>query len=377
MIRMTERKNSCNNKNTGKRQTPKDLKVAGTFAEKTVEKAPPRPVSKSEQHGNNTAMIELGAAIGRLITWNGVYRSELNEINRGKVGRPFEFSDSLIAAILMIMVSFNITFRMVAGFTKEIFGIVGIAAPSPSRLLERANQLIEGKNIRIDGELKKKYGEHILAVCAGDNVSSRVRRIGIDASGISMSSINSWRKKKWNTGPKDRGWLKIHALCDVDSGEVIAYAITDSQVGDCPMLKVLVNAALEKGHRFDVLFADNAYCSDGNWKFLCSELGVRFVTGFRSNTAPTSNGCMARGKAAKLWCSLQYDEWVKVSGYGTRWKCECVFSDLKRIFPENIEVTGGEGINRQLITRMDIFNMYKTIRADIIGVTGNGITISR
>lgn len=373
---MTDRDNSSNDKKTGKRQTPKDLRVTGTFAEKTIVKRPPRPITVLEQHGNNVSMVDFGEKIGNVLSMGSLYISERKEMNRNKVGRPYEFSDSLIASILMTMVCFNMTFRIAAGYAKGIFEIFGVPTPSPSRLLERANQLMEGRCLRIDDDLMERYGGHILAICANDFVSPRVRRVGIDASGISMSSINAWRRKKWDTGPKDRGWLKIHVLCDVDSGEALAYAITDNEVGDAPLMKVLVKAALEKGHRFDVLYADNAYCTDENWIFLCRDLKKEFVTSFRSNTSPTSNGCFDRGQAAKLWCSLQYDEWVQVSGYGTRWKCECMFSDLKRIFPENLEVRSNNGIVRQMIIRMDNFNLYKRIRADNIGTTGNGVTIS-
>ena len=376
VIWMTKRDSNYNDKKNGKRQTPKDLKVAGTFAEKTIVKRPPRPITKSEQYGNNVSMTEFGTEIGKFLSWGNLYRSELEEMNRNKIGRPYEFSDSLIAAILTMMVCFNTSFRFMAGYAKGIFDTIGIPTPSPSRLLERANQLIEGRSLRISDDLKERYGGHILAICVNDVVSPRVRRVGIDASGISMSSINAWREEKWGTGPKDLGWLKIHVLCDVDSGEALAYAITDNEVGDAPMLKALVKAALEKGHQFDVLYADNAYCTDENWIFLCRDLKRKFVTSFRSNTNPTSNGCLARGEAAKLWCSLQYDEWVQVSGYGIRWKCECVFSDLKRIFPENLEVRTNIGIERQLIVRIDNFSHYKRIRADKIGTTGNGITIS-
>ena len=169
--------------------------------------------------------------------------------------------------------------------------------------------------------------------------------------------------------------MKIHVLCDIDSGEILAYAITDDSVGDGPMMKMLVNAAIKKGHRFDVIYADNGYCSNENWTFVHG-LGKRFITSFKCNTKARSNGCLARGRAARLWCNLQYDEWVKATGYGMRWKVECVFSDLKRIFPENVTATSDAGILRQVISRVEIFNQYKAIRANKVGTTGNGIKIS-
>lgn len=74
--------------------------------------------------------------------------------------------------------------------------------------------------------------------------------------------------------------------------------------------------------------------------------------------------------------SLPYGKWVEVTGYGVRWKCECVFSDLKRIFPENVTSVTDEGIIRILSIRVELFNRYKAIRAGNIGVTGNDVAIA-
>ena len=372
---MTKKDSSSNDKKTGKRCTPKDLRVKGTFAEKGIEKAPPRPITKSEQHANNFSMVDEAKVIGSLLKWKNLYISELEEMNRNKVGRPYEYSDSLITAILSMMAFLNISFRAVSGLVSPLLEVIGLNAPSPSRLLERMNGLMEGKILPIDESIRKIYGEHVLALCVSNNVVDRIRRGGMDASGLSMSSVNTWRIKKWGTGPKDRGWLKIHVLCDIDSGEILAYAITDDSVGDGPMMKMLVNAAIKRGHRVDVIYADNGYCSNENWTFVHG-LGKRFITSFKCNTKARSNGCLARGRAARLWCNLQYDEWVKATGYGMRWKVECVFSDLKRIFPENVTATSDAGILRQVISRVEIFNQYKAIRANKVGTTGNGIKIS-
>lgn len=84
----------------------------------------------------------------------------------------------------------------------------------------------------MSGREVSEYGEGILSVVVCPNQGRRVRRVGIDSSGLNLSATSLWRKKKWDTGPKNRGWLKIHALCDVDTGEVIAYALTDDTVGD-------------------------------------------------------------------------------------------------------------------------------------------------
>ena len=346
-----------------RRRTPYDLKITGTFAD--------RP----ETRANNHAKKDLAEACGRIGVWAPVFREGLEEMNRGKVGIPFRFSDSMIWWILCVMTIVNTDFRFISGFLAGIFPSFGLESPSYSRLNERCNELI-GRMLGAERAAGEHYSDHVLAVHACGNVIGRVRRAGIDSSGINLSSTNLWRMRKWKTSPKYKGWMVLHALSDVDTGEILAYAVTDETAGDSPMLKVLVEAAKGKGHVFDTLYADAAYSSNENWVFLSRENGIRFVTSFKSNTRPKNNGCSARGDAARLWCSLPYDEWVKESGFGVRWKCECVFSDFKRIFPETVTASSEKGILRQLFSRVEVFNRYKSVRAGIMGVTGNGIAVA-
>ena len=363
--------------NTTRRLTPYDVKVAGTFAEKPrTPKEAPRLPTKAEQLANNHAMEDLCRGIGDITKWIPVFERDLQQMNDGKVGRPFEYSDALIIWMMATLTAVDGKFDALAGFLQGMLAAVGVKAPSPTRLLERSNMLAAEYAKNPDKALSERYGKSVYMVGFNTNVIERARRCGIDATGLSLSSINRWRKKKWDTEPKDRGWLHLHCLSDVDTGEFIAYAVTDSSVGDAPMLRCLVSTALEAGHRIEKVFADGAYCTDENWIFMCAEKKLQFVTSFKVNTSPTNNGCLARGEAARLWCSLPYDEWVKVSGYGTRWKCECSFSDFKRLFPETITARSELGVLRQVMCRIDFYNMYKDTRAGIMKVTGNGIFVA-
>ena len=115
---------------------------------------------------------------------------------------------------------------------KGLLPLLGVAAPSPSRLQERGTKITDRLEGLMSGRKVSGYGKGILSAVVCPNQGGRVRRVGIDSSGLNLSATSLWRKKKWETGPKNRGWLKIHALCDVDTGEVIAYALTDDTVGD-------------------------------------------------------------------------------------------------------------------------------------------------
>ncbi len=358
-----------------RRKTPRDIEIGSSADSEGKIRKPPRPPTRSETYANNHAKKEYAETFGKIGHWVTVFKKDLEEMNRGKVGVPFRFSDSMIWWILCFMTAVNADFRFVSGFFAGIFPIFGLESPSYSRLNERCNEII-GKTFGKYNGKSKKYQDGVFMVHVCDNVIKRKRRAGIDSSGMNLSNTNLWRTRKWKTSPKNKGWLVLHALCDVDSGEILAYAVTDETVGDVRMLKVVVKAAVKKGHIIGVLFADGVYSSNGNWIFLSRENRIKFVTSFKSNTRPTNNGCLARGEAAELWCSLPYDDWVKVSGYGTRWKCECVFSDLKRLFPETVTASSKRGILRQMCMRIEVFNDYKRTRADIMGVTGNGILIA-
>lgn len=281
-------------------------------------------------------------------------------MNRGKTGRPFLYCNSLIFWILMTMTLNNMTFREAAGHAETRLKEHSRPSPKYSRLFERVKAILSDPVKKSDG---------ILAVGVNPNVTGRIRRLGLDSSGFSLSDSPLWREVKWGTGNDHKGWLKLHALSDVDTGEIIAYAITTDKVGDSPMLGLLLLRALEAGHKASELYADGAYSSSDNFEIVCKQLGMRFVTSFKKNTKPTNNGSEARGEAARLWCRLPYDEWVEQSGYGIRWKCECVFSDIKRMLGEECVAKTLAGAVRRLKAKIIVFNEYKALRYDIM--TGN------
>jgi len=359
---MTKGSNAKKDKKISKRKTPRDIENErlGVYVE-TKHKSPPRKPTKAEQHANNISLVKYTAKMVRsLKQLKPVFEKELAQMNKGKVGRPYQFSNSEIMWIMGVMTTLSITFRVTAGFVGAILELADIEPPSYSRLFERAKQL----NDELIGNIKNSNGVFIVVGC--DNVIDDEREVGLDSSGINLSDTTLWRSKKWGTKPVDRGWLKLHALSDVNTNEIIAYAITTESVGDAPLLKTLLQEAMSKGHKISTVYADGAYSSVENFQFVCKENKMKFITSFRSNTQPKNIGSSDRGEAARLWCELPYDEWVVLTGYGKRWKCEVVFSDFKRLFPKTVTAHSIDGAIRQVFNRIGIFNEYKALRSKII-----------
>ena len=56
-------------------------------------------------------------------------------------------------------------------------------------------------------------------------------------------------------------------------------------------------------------------------------------------------------------------------------ECECTFSDFKRLFPETVTAMTVTGMVCDIVSRVNVFNIYRRFRARMIGTTGNGIVI--
>lgn len=76
------------------------------------------------------------------------------------------------------------------------------------------------------------------------NITEHVRKIESDSTGINLSDTDPRHSRARDTGLNDRGWPKFHTLGDIDSGEIIAYALTDGSVGYSQMPIVLAETAL-------------------------------------------------------------------------------------------------------------------------------------
>ena len=66
-------------------------------------RSPPRRLTPEEVRGNNSAAVAYATALFSLMDWVPLFEHDLEEMNRGKVGRPYDFSDALIIWIMKVM----------------------------------------------------------------------------------------------------------------------------------------------------------------------------------------------------------------------------------------------------------------------------------
>lgn len=331
---------------------------------------PVRKASPAETHANNMVAVETSRRLIDPRPWMEVAATELEEMNRNKVGRPFAYCDSMIMWIMLFMGYQNMDYRHAAGTAAGIMDQYGLRSPCYSTIFTRIRELVSGILLGApvqDSRIMSRY----VRPCRDD----RVRDAAIDSTGLNLTQTSLWRKNKWGVGPSYKGWLKLHALTDCDTNEILAYVLTDENVNDNNAFDMLLEMAVSAGYRIGKLRADAEYGSTDAF-INCARHGIEFNPKFKSNTRPTCNGSVERGRAARLWVSLPYDLWLEATGYGRRWKIESAFSDLKRLISEYVSAKSETGMNTQIATMVKAFDIHKDIRNELLVVTGNGVVIA-
>lgn len=133
---MTKKNSRKSDLKESMRQTPYDVRVEGTLASaKTPKVKTVRKATSAETKANNEAPVRFAKAAAELRHLLPLFDAELEEMNRGKRGRPFEFCDSMIFWILTLMTLNGSTFREAAGYAEGRFAEHSRASPSYSGCL--------------------------------------------------------------------------------------------------------------------------------------------------------------------------------------------------------------------------------------------------
>ena len=294
---------------------------------------------------------------------------DLGVVNDGKVGHPFVYPDSVIIWGMTLRVALNTSYRMAKGIVNTFLEDTGIKGISLSQFYARCMELSMpslGGTVQ-DGR--------ILA-CGSCDVppSETAVAVAVDSTGISLNKYGGWLAHRWNKKPVS-GWVKLHAAVNVDTNQILAYAITDESCGDPTCLDLLMEQVLGSGHRVRKLLADAAYDSKAAWKKY-SDMGIEVAINIRSGQLGKYNetdghytgrsyGCVERGKQVKRIRKVGRDQWKLEIGYGIRWKVECTFSDLKRLFGDILRARARWNDVAETFQKVRVLNIYKSCRQSV------------
>ena len=260
----------------------------------------------------------------------------------------------------------NMSYRAVAGTISDKLERLGSGGISFSQLHKRVASL------KVHRGVTDVTDARVMAFGSG-SVEPRPHAItvAVDSTGMSPDRPSGWKVYHWNQRYV-RGWYKLHAAVNVDTNEILAYVVTDPFYGDSNAFCRLVDQVLEDGHTVSKILADAAYDNKDHWNRM-KERGIEFIANIRGSLDPMRRssgcgkfkGCSVRGKHVLRILEVGREQWKEEVGYGTRWKVESTFSDMKRMFRDTIRARGPDRVADMIKWIIDAHNLYKSIRASL------------
>jgi len=233
-------------------------------------------------------------------------------------GGQRHYSDLAIETALTLRAVFRLALRQSEGLIGSIMQLLEIDLPVPDHttLSRRACGLPVRSHGRIGtGEL------HLI----------------VDSTGLKLRGAGEWLFEKHGTA-KRRSWRKLHIGIDADTGEIVAFDLTDKDVDDASHVAPLLDQLTEAPTSF---MGDGAYdrsfvlegvlARNPNAKFIVPPCKGA-VTGPTAATSPTQRDqhVLAVDAHGRM-------NWQKTTGYNRRSKVEASISRYKRVIGDTLK----------------------------------------
>ena len=262
--------------------------------------------------------------------------SELLKMNINKRGRRYQYPLQFIQWVAAIHVIFSLPYRQMEGFLRKLSHFVNKNLGADYTTLFRRIRSFE---LPLIDTIEQAKGDVVVA---------------IDSTGIKVTNRGEWMREKWRI---HRGWIKVHAVIDRKTREILSLEITNESVQDEATCIPLVDAAqdaLPSGHIREIL-GDGAY--DRNEIFNKLEnRGITSTIKVRANASRQSHGSQYRAECVRERQDSGYEQWSKDHNYGSRWAIEGVFSAMKRIFGETVRATSIPGMFHEIQLKFSLYN---------------------
>lgn len=268
----------------------------------------------------------------------------------GKRGRQQSFSDAAIQTCLTMKVLFGMPLRQTTGFVQSLLRLAGLhwAVPDFSTLCRRQKTL----NVT----LPYRGGTGPLNLL-------------IDSTGIKAEGEGEWNARK-HGGPKRRIWRKIHIGIDEETLEVRAVEVTNSNVGDAPMLPELLDQ-IPPDQGIGSVTADGAYDTRKCHEAIAARDASAIIPP-RKNAKPwkpTTAGAIARNKAVRASRYLGRALWRRLTGYHRRSRVESKMHCVK-LLGQSLMARDFDRQVAEIQVRIAVLNRYTALGIPVTEAVG-------
>jgi len=276
-------------------------------------------VDKRDWKVYNSQLVKRGQILIDIkfaMSWD----SELEKMNANKIGKPYEFPESLIK-FQAVLHAKRVPYRMIQGVCMELHEIAG--------LRNYCNYTTTNRRVN------KTSTE--LALPNGENLT-------LFADGGSFQVVEGGEYLRAKYGKKNRKWVQIVFWGDPESKEPVSFDINIVQDSEVESAKRQIQT-LKEIKKVSIIEAggDGGFDDMELWNWLWSN-------GIWPNIKPDKNAkensdSQIRNRMVKERNRLGYKKWAKKHGYGYRWPAtEGILSAVKRIFGEQVHAKSEIGM---------------------------------
>ncbi len=254
---------------------------------------------------------------------------ELEELNKGKRGRPYKYSEGLFL-FLAYLYAFVRNYRILEGLCRAFSRIVKeFPVPDHSTIHRRLKASV--REVEIEGNV-----------------------LIVDSTGFRMGRTTEYVEYRHRLRRRKQ-WVKLHIV--TDGKKVVRFVITKNNTGDSPVFRKLFKALKNELKNVEVIIADSAYDSRENFNLIANS-GIKPLIKVRKNSTALAKGSPSRRNAV-----IEQKEplWNKKSGYSKRWRVESIFSSIKRTFGEALSSRKFYYAARELAILISIFNLFHSL----------------
>ena len=279
------------------------------------------PLNKS-WHEYNESLIERGRILMDISLLRSAKR-EIKDMNKGKVGAPFEYSSTYIQFLAFLKIGFKISYRTVQGIIRGLSDYIRIEEIHFTQIRRRILKVKPSVgNLNLDNDDDDD----------DDDDDNKPITLIVDASGLTITKKGDYIEQKWIRKKKE--FIKLHIAVDAKSKKVVSFRVTKGNVHDSKKFSPMIKEVSEE-YDIDKVYADKAHDNRRSFNLL-DNLNIEPAIQIRKNASIKTKGCPLRRDEVLLIKKLGYERCKQLKDMGRRWIAEIVFSSLKRILGEDL-----------------------------------------
>lgn len=279
------------------------------------------------------------------------FKKELRRMNKNKRGPKYEYPNSIINAGFGIKCLFHLGYRQLEHFMEDICAFLKFPIP----------------NFRTFWWRIEVMGRQELKFCLP---TDKKIEVAVDSTGLKLENDGEYRTTKYG---KRKVWAKMHASINVNTNEAVNIIITQDNIGDSTEFESLIEPLKE---HIDSVRGDKGYDTSKNFRY-CEKNGITAIIPVKINASPSGRG--ARQTAIRKQFGIppthvklntfdrlerrlkKQKNWKKNVAYGVRWFVEGFYSRFKRIFGEYVFSRKWVNIEKEIIAKVNILNLFATM----------------